>query len=66
MLQRAPRHAGRVIVHAKDTARHRINVSPGQAIEHRRILGGLVEALVHIRQVDCVDLFHADEDPLAV
>src|SRR5262249_31330325 len=65
LLKRPLSHPWRVIVHPEDEGSDRINVSPGESIEHGGILTGLVESLVHTGEVRRVNGFHADEDPLA-
>src|SRR6185312_13597923 len=58
-------HAGRVIVHAENKRRDRIDIPLGKPLEHCRVLTRLVEALFHVREVRRIDGFHADEDPLS-
>src|SRR5439155_3847123 len=56
---------GGVVVHAEDKRSNRVNVAFGEALEHGGVLTGLVESLVDVFEIDGVDGFHADEDPLA-
>src|SRR5437879_5173508 len=65
LLQRAISHARRVVVQAEDECSDRIDVALRQPIEHRRVFARLVEALVHIREIERIDRLHADEYPFA-
>ena len=65
LLERAFGYADGVVVHAEDEGRDRVDVAFRQALEHRGVFAGLVEAFVHVCQVGGIDGFHADEDPLA-
>ena len=65
LLQRAISYARRVVVQTEDECSDRIDVALRQPIEHRCIFARLVEALVHIREIERIDRLHADEYPFA-
>ena len=64
LFNRAIGDTRRVVVHAKDKGRDRINVSLRQAREDGAILAWLAEVLVNVGHVCRVDRLHSDEDPL--
>src|ERR1041385_5243480 len=66
LAERALGYARRVVVQADDERGDRVDVAPGEAVEHCGVLRRLVEALVHVGEVGRVNRLHADENPLAV
>jgi hypothetical protein len=42
----------------------RIDIAPGQPLEHARILRRLIEILLDAGQIGGIERLHADEDPL--
>src|SRR5208282_3159020 len=59
------RRAYRIVIHPENEGSNGVNISLGEAIEHRGIFLRLVEAFVYVFQIRGIDRFHADKDPLA-
>ncbi len=55
LFQRALSHARCIVVQAEDECGDRIDVTLREPVEHRRVFTGLVEALVHIREIERID-----------
>src|SRR3974377_643492 len=64
-LQSPLRHAWRVVVHAEDKRRNRIDVDLGNTIEDPGIFNRLVKSLFYIGKIGGIEGFHSNEDPLA-
>ncbi len=65
MLERALSRAYGIVIHAEDERSDGIDVALREALQDSGVFFGLVEALIHIFQIDGIDRLHADEDPLA-